>query len=135
MRTAAGKRSVVIGAALAAAVIACAPRAQAEGALALGSSGDIAKDGVSYGYSTNHATTADAVENALTECRGGKNAPKMAAICKLVTTFKNECIAIAWDPQPGTPGMGIAFAPDKIGAEARALELCKMTAGIDRRNA
>ena len=133
MKTAAAKRNVIVAAALAAAVIAFAPDARAEGAFALGSSGDIAKDGVSYGNSTNHATTADAVESALNECRVGKNAPKMAAICKLVTTFKNECIAIAWDPKPGTPGMGIAFAPDKSNAETRALELCKMTAGTDRR--
>jgi len=122
----------VFAAALAVAALSFAPDVRAEGAFALGSSGDIAKDGVSYGYSTNNATTSEAVENALKECRVGKNAPKMAAICKLVTTFKNECVAIAWDPKPGTPGMGISFAPDKANAEARAMELCKMSAGPDR---
>jgi hypothetical protein len=135
MNTAAAKRYLVGAAALAAAALACESGALAEGAFALGSSGDIAKDGVSYGYSTNHVTASDAVENALRECRGGKNAPKMAEICRIITTFKNECIAIAWDPKPGTPGMGIAFAPDKSNAETRALELCKMTAGTDRRTA
>jgi hypothetical protein len=135
MRTAAGKRNVVVAAALAAAVIVLAPGAWAEGAFALGSSGDIARDGVSYGYSTNNATTSEAVENAMKECRVGKNAPKMAAICKVLTTFRNECVAVAWDPKPGTPGMGIAFAPDKASAEVRAMELCKMSAGSDRQTA
>jgi hypothetical protein len=135
MKTVAAKRNVVVAAALAAAAIVYAPGALAEGAFALGSSGDIAKDGVSYGYSTNHATPSDAIENALSECRAGKNAPKMAEICRIVTTFKNECIAIAWDPKPGTPGIGIAFATDKANAETRALEFCKMTAGTDRRTA
>jgi len=125
----------VFAAALAAATLSFVPDVRAEGAFALGSSGDIAKDGVSYGYSTNNATSSEAVENALKECRIGKNAPKMAAICKLVTTFKNECVAIAWDPKPGTPGMGIAFAPDKANAEARAMELCKMSSGTERQTA
>ena len=125
----------VFAAALAAATLSFEPDVRAEGAFALGSSGDIAKDGVSYGYSTNNATSSEAVENALKECRVGKNAPKMAAICKLITTFKNECVAIAWDPKPGTPGMGIAFAPDKANAEARAMELCKMSSGTERQTA
>jgi hypothetical protein len=135
MKIAVVKRNVVAAAALAAAMFSFTPVATAEGAFALGSSGDVAKDGVSYGYSTNHPTTSEAVENAMKECRVGKNAPKMAAICKLVTTFKNECIAVAWDPKPGTPGMGVAFAPDKPNAEARAMELCKMSAGTDRQGA
>ena len=127
-------RNAVAAAAFAAAAFSFAPGAAAEGAFALGSSGDIAKDGVSYGYSTNNATTSEAVENAMKECRVGKNAPKMAAICKLVTTFKNECVAVAWDPKPGTPGMGVAFAPDKANAEARAMELCKMSSGVGRQD-
>lgn len=125
-------RNLAIVALVAGVALAASSELRAEGAFALGSSGDIAKDGVSYGYSTNNATTSEAVENAMRECRVGKNAPKMAAICKLVTTFKNECVAIAWDPKPGTPGMGIAFAPDKANAEARAMEFCKMSAGPDR---
>ena len=134
MKAAAVKRNVVAAAVLAAAAISFATGAAAEGAFALGYSGDISKDGISYGYSTNNATTSEAVENAIKECRVGKNAPKMAALCKLVTTFKSECVAVAWDPKPGTPGMGIGFAPDKANAEARALELCKMSAGTDRQS-
>ena len=124
--------STLAAAVLVAAMFSFAPYAQAEGALAVGYSGDIAKDGVSYGYSTNNATSSEAVENAMKECRVGKNAPNMAAICKLVTTFKNECVAVAWDPKPGTPGMGVGFAPDKANAEARAMEFCKLSAGSGR---
>ena len=128
-------RGGLAAAVFAAAAISFCSSAQAEGALAAGFSGDIVKDGISYGYSVNNEKSDAAVERALNECRVGKNAPKMAAACKLVTTFKNECIAVAWDPKPGTPGMGIAFGRDKAGAEQRALAFCKITAGADRQDA
>lgn len=139
MAFAATLRGVVRGflavAVLAAAGVSFTARAQAEGALALGTSGEIAKDGISYGYSANNAKAEEAAENALSECRAGKNAPKMAELCKIVTAFRNECVAVAWDPKPGTSGMGIAFASDKAVAEARALEFCKMSAGPGRQGA
>lgn len=123
-------RGVLIAAAFAA--ILASPRAFAEGALAIGSSGDIAKDGIAYGYSNDVEKADAAAEKALAGCGGFKDAPKMAAICKLVTTFRNECIAVAQDFQNGTPGFAIAFGPTKAAAEERALALCRLTAGHDR---
>jgi hypothetical protein len=130
-----GLAAAVFAAAVISFGISFGPCARAEGALAAGFSGDIVKDGISYGYSVNNEKPDAAVEKALNECRVGKNAPKMAASCKLVTTFKNECIAVAWDPKPGTPGMGIAFGHDKAAAEQRALAFCKISAGTDRQDA
>ena len=135
MISVAALRGGLAAAVVAAAVISFGSCAQAEGALAAGFSGDIVKDGISYGYSVNSEKPDEAVEKALNECRVGKNAPKMAASCKLVTTFKNECVAVAWDPKPGTPGMGIAFGRDKAAAEQRALAFCKISAGADRQDA
>ncbi len=127
-------RGILAAAVAAAAAGFFAPGALAEGAFSLGFSGDIAKDGISYGYSVNNDKSEVAVEKSLSECRVGKNAPKMAALCKLVTTFRNECTAVAWDPKPGTPGMGIGFAATQAGAEERALAFCRMTVGAGRTN-
>src|SRR4029079_9207243 len=56
-------RGVLIAAAFAA--ILASPRASAEGALAIGSSGDIAKDGIAYGYSNDVEKADAAAEKAL----------------------------------------------------------------------
>jgi len=112
--------------------VACLPAA-AEGALAVGSTSNVSKDGIAFGTAVNYKTTAEARTAALEKCRGYKPAPKAAAECQLVGSFRRECWAIAMDPKPGTPGAGWAIASNKATAEQRALDACKATAGSNRR--
>jgi hypothetical protein len=108
--------------------------AQAEAAIAIGSSGDFAKDGFAFGAAINKANTEDARESALMTCRKYEGAPKMATLCRVFFTFSHECYALAFDPQAGTPGVGWAIAADKETADERALKNCQITAGPNRRD-
>ena len=119
---------------IAAATIAASSPAGADGALAVGSTSDVAKDGIADGTSVNYKSVAEAREAALKRCREYKPAPKAAAMCQSVGTFKGECYAVSFDPKPGTPGAGWAIAATKDVAEERALENCKATAGASRRD-
>jgi hypothetical protein len=105
----------------------------AEGALAIGSSGNIFKDGIAYGGSINRATKEAAITKALATCHAYTTAPRAAELCKIVVTFTRQCFATALDPAAGTPGFGWAIDPDKIEAEAKAMSLCQDTAGKERR--
>jgi hypothetical protein len=106
--------------------------ASADGALAVGSTSDVAKDGIAVGTSINYKTAEEAREAALRRCRDYKPAPKAAAQCRSVGTFRGECYAVSFDPKAGTPGAGWAIASTKDNAEERALENCKATAGPGR---
>jgi hypothetical protein len=107
--------------------------ARAEGAIAIGASGDFAKDGFAFGAAINKASGDEAAEQALATCRKYEGAPKMAAICQVVFKFSHECYALSFDPDAGTPGVGWAIAGDKETAEDRALKNCQVTAGPNRR--
>jgi uncharacterized protein DUF4189 len=107
--------------------------ALAEGAMAVGTSGNFAKDGFAFGASINKATKDEARKEALATCRKYEGAPKMAAICRVISTFTRECYGLSFDPKPGTPGVGWAIAADKDTAEERAQAACEATAGADRR--
>lgn len=108
--------------------------AGADGALAVGSTSDVAKDGIAVGTSINYNTSDEARDAALKRCHEYKPAPKAAALCQPVGTFKGECYAVSFDPKAGTPGAGWAIAATKALAEERALANCKATAGADRRD-
>jgi hypothetical protein len=127
-------RGILAGAVICAAVHVVTPAALAEGAIAIGSSGNFAKDGFAFGGSINKANTEEASEQALSTCRKYEGAPKMAAICRVVMTFSRECYALSFDPKPGTPGVGWAIAEDKEKAEQRAQKNCEVTAGAGRRD-
>jgi hypothetical protein len=107
--------------------------AMSEGALAVGASGNVAKDGIALGGAIDKPTKEAAIAQALETCRKYQGAPKMAALCRIVATFRRECFATAYDPDPGTPGVGWAIGPDKATAEERALAACQATAGAARR--
>jgi len=81
--------------------------------------------GTSWGYPTQN----QASQRALTECRAYKSNPQAAQQCKIVDTFHDQCYAIAMDPDPGTPGLGLAIANAIGAAEERAMADCKKTAG------
>ena len=110
-----------------------AGNAAADGAIAMGSTGDVSTDGVAYGYVGNRSST-EAVRVALQTCRA-YDAPEAAAQCMVVASFRDECVAVANDPQPGTPGTAWAVHPNRAVAEQRALDGCRATAGAGRRNA
>jgi hypothetical protein len=124
------KVSCVSALALAAALVSSS--ALADGALAVGSTADVVKDGIAVGTSINYKTADEAVDAALQRCRNYKPAPKAAALCQSVGSFKGECYAVSFDPQAGTPGAGWAIAPTRELAEQRALTNCKLTAGASR---
>ena len=124
---------IKIGCAVALVVLAGAA-ARADGALAVGSTGDVAKDGIAIGTSINYKSPEAAEQAALEKCRDYKPAPKAAAQCRSVGSFKAECYAISFDPKDGTPGAGWAMAATKALAEQRATANCQITAGESRRD-
>jgi hypothetical protein len=126
--------SILIALTLAACLIGPRPSV-AEGALAVGSTGDVAKDGIAIGDATNYATRQDATASALVYCRGRNNsriAPKAAVLCQIVATFTRQCGASALDRANHTPGFGWAIAATKEAAESQALANCQATAGASR---
>jgi hypothetical protein len=127
-------RGILAGAAICAAVHAITPAALAEGAIAVGASGNFAKDGFAFGGAINKASTEEASQQALATCKKYEGAPKMAAICRVVMTFSRECYALSFDPKPGTPGVGWAISDDKVKAEERAQKNCEVSAGAGRRD-
>ncbi len=115
------------------AAVATSP-ATADGALVVGSTSDVARDGIAIGTSINYKTADEAEQAALQRCRNYKPAPKAAAQCRSVGTFRGECYAISFDPKEGTPGAGWAIAATKELAEQRAVANCQITAGEGRRD-
>jgi hypothetical protein len=115
-------------------LIVLSPRiAFAEGAVAIADPGDVAKDGYSSGISYNFQTSEAAEERALRECRSSPDAPpKTRELCKLVRNFRNQCAAVALDPEAGTPGAGWAIGETLVLARRDALRVCEDTAGRDR---
>ncbi len=106
-------------------------RAAAEGAMAIGITGNIAKDGYALGMSVNNATAAIAREKALDWCRThGSQVSRVK--CKIFAAFHDQCAAEAQDPKPGTPGAGWAVAKDEAAAKKMAMANCIATAGKDR---
>jgi Domain of unknown function (DUF4189) len=122
-----------VAALIAIAAVANSP-ALADGALAVGSTADVAKDGIAVGTSINYKTSDEAAQAALRRCRDYKPAPKAAAQCRSVGTFRGECYAVSFDPKEGTPGAGWAIASTKALAEERAMANCQITAGDGRRD-
>jgi hypothetical protein len=104
----------------------------AEGALAIGTDGNVAADGVAVGYNFNDSTSDEASATALKACRNHPDIPKAAAQCKIVGTFAGKCFAVAFDPKTGTPGAGWAIEANLATAKKQALTNCQATAGKDR---
>ena len=125
--------SALFALALAAPLLAPNPGA-AEGALAVGSTGNVLKDGIALGDGYNYPTSQGAIDRALAECRKqGGASPNAIANCMIVGTFKRQCDANSLDPASGTPGAGWAIAEDQQTAESRAIANCQATAGASRR--
>jgi Domain of unknown function (DUF4189) len=107
--------------------------AAADGALAVGLPGDVAKEGVAMGWVINSENEGWARARALQFCLEFMDAPPATrALCKVIKTFRGECVAIALDPEAGTPGVGWAVAAAVKKAESDALAACVNTAGAER---
>jgi hypothetical protein len=108
--------------------------ARADGALAIGLPPDVARDGVAFGWAVR-LPRAEAERVALEQCRTAANVPSdTRALCRVFESFSGSCVAVALDPEDGTPGFGWAIAPTKSGADAQALGDCQRTAGALRQS-
>src|ERR1700728_2174377 len=96
-------RTFMIGAAAAAALTMAlaggATVAHAFGALAVGETASVAKDGIAMGTSCNWSSADEANDHALENCKKWKDkgAPKAADLCRTIATFHNECYAVSLD--------------------------------------
>jgi hypothetical protein len=106
----------------------------ADGALAVALPPDVVKQGFAYGYVTDYPDVNQADAQALKKCRD-TTISGVRPLCTVIQDFKNQCVAVAMDPQAGTPGVGWSVAPDLHSAEAQALSKCEDTAGPGRRAA
>jgi Domain of unknown function (DUF4189) len=107
------------------------PRSWADGAVAVGSTGDVVKDGIAFGAVVNEPKEG-AAEAAIRHCRTFQ-ARAAAERCKVVATFAGECFAVAYDPKPGTPGAGWGVGANQFLANQKAIAMCEETAGSARR--
>jgi len=116
--------------ALAALMIAVATiPAGAAGALAVGTTGNVAQDGVAIGVAGDYETTAEARNAALEECRSADASPQTRQRCQIVRDYKFQCTAVAMDEAVGQPGIGWAVNRDETRAQWDALTECRRTAG------
>jgi len=101
------------------------------GALAFGTTGDVAKDGYSIGINASSASEEDARASAMKWCK--THGPKQTQDqCEILVIFHNQCVAEAQDPKPGTPGFGFALADTEEDAKTMAMAVCKASAGKGR---
>jgi uncharacterized protein DUF4189 len=127
---------LLAGALLLAGAAAGGGSAGAEGALAVGLPGDVGRQGLAVGWAVNHGTKAAAQAEALRRCREAREPPQATReLCKVVETFDDACVALALDPDAGTPGRGWAVAETREAAEAAAMEDCRRSSDEKRRAA
>jgi hypothetical protein len=108
----------------------------AAGAVALGQPSDIAKDGVAIFTFVKASSAELAKKEALAGCKALQGASDTSkALCKIVATFENQCVAESLDPKSGTPGFGWAMARNSRLAKEQALSNCRDTAGPKRQDA
>ena len=124
-----------VSAVFAASIAAASSAAFGYGAIAIGEPDDVAKDGLAMGWSADIETQEKASEEALYWCGNVTEPPVKAetrALCKIVYTFRHECIAVAVDSKPHTPGWGWASGATKEAALADAMAHCQAKAGPER---
>lgn len=102
--------------------------AHAAGALAVGMVNGDRSQGTAVGWSINYPNEGEAKYAATVFCLE-QTAPAEARVgCRVVTTFNNRCVAVAWDPG-GKPGWGWSVNADKSRAQRDALTECSAKAG------
>jgi hypothetical protein len=128
------QRGIILSAIILATVFAETSPSVGAGAIAIGRPNDVAKRGISMGFSTNRDTMDAAKERSMILCQDSGTTIS-SALCSVVATFQNQCVAVAIDPQIETPGFGWAVADSQPAAETRAVSNCRMTAGPTRQDA
>jgi hypothetical protein len=105
----------------------------ADGAVAVGTTGDVVRHGIAFGLVVDEPKEK-AAELALARCRAFVKGSSVEATqrCKVMETFSRECFAVAYDPQPGTPGAGWGVGKDQIEANGKAMKMCEASAGPQR---
>ena len=130
-----GGRNLLLAAALLMTALHAVPerKALADGAVAMGTTGDVVKHGIAFGMVANEPKEK-AAETAMARCRAfvKGSSPEATARCKVVATFSRECFAVAYDPKPATPGAGWGIGKDQIDANLNAMKMCEATAGPGR---
>lgn len=111
---------------------ALAGEARGDGAIAVGTTGNVVRDGIAFGMVID-VRKGEAAEIAVQRCRT-HNARAAAERCQVVATFSRQCFAVAYDPQPGTPGAGWGVDPDQLAAAQMAIAMCQRTAGPARKH-
>ena len=106
----------------------------AAGAIAVGQPDDVAKGGISMGFSTNRTTMDEAKARSMILCENSGTLVS-SILCEVVATFENKCVAVAIDPAVQTPGFGWAVADTEQASKDNALSNCRATAGSTRRTA
>src|SRR5215510_9622082 len=105
--------------------------AAAHGALAIGLPQSVEHEGFAYGVTWDFPNVSEAAERAMKRCRE-ENVPAKEH-CRVLRSFARECVAIAMDPAPGTPGVGWGIGPTREAASATASKMCHDTGGESRR--
>jgi hypothetical protein len=108
----------------------------AEGALAVGLPSNSPRNGFAYGVAFNQ-TVDEAPSKALSDCRGVdvRDTSKARAACKVIETFRNQCVNISLNGDRNTPSsaVGWGIGPDTATANSRAQTMCEtMRAGKGR---
>lgn len=101
----------------------------AAGAVAVGQPANVAKNGIAVGLNGDWDTKAHARTDAVIQCKATNVKSSTRALCHVVSTFTNQCAAIAMDPQGGTSGFGWAVANSTWEAKQQALVSCRSSAG------
>jgi len=127
------KRRIILSVMVLATISAETSPSVAAGAIAIGKPADVAKRGISMGFSTNRNTMDEAKARSMILCRDSGTAVS-SVLCNVAATFQNQCVAVAIDPQIGTPGFGWAVADTEQAADSQALSNCRKTAGSTRQN-
>jgi|KBSSwiStaDraftv2_1062776.scaffolds.fasta_scaffold04608_3 hypothetical protein len=108
--------------------------ARADAALAVGRPADVARQGLAVGWAVDHAGRDAAEKEALARCRAFADAPQAAReACRIVETFSDRCFAVAFDPEPGTTGVGWDVHRNREWAEESAVERCAEASAPKRR--
>ncbi len=95
----------------------------AEGALWVGVPPDGLRNGFAYGYDTGQPTPDAASQSARESCVSQASRFGLdPAICKLVTGFTKQCVAVAMDPVNRWAGW--AIAPTLEEAQRQAVAKC-----------
>jgi uncharacterized protein DUF4189 len=129
-------RSALTAALLLATVCGAPDGARADAALAIGQPADVAKQGLAVGWAVDYGSRPAAEAEALARCRGfGEAPPATRDMCRVVTTFSDTCLAVAFDPEAGTTGLGWGVHKDRDWAEDAAMEKCAEASAPKRREA